>query len=145
MEKRGRARTQRSMVRLETGGFWVTGFPHPSVEERPASSVLASLAPLQTILAPSCAFLRSRPGCHRGPAHLLFSEQETSCDGNTLDLLVYEKGEQDPSFSKIMPNGSSTSLLSCILCSVLHSLFHLDQSQTAVISSRVPAFHIPGN
>lgn len=144
MEKHGRPRTQRSMVRLETGGFWVTGFPHPSAEERPASSILARLAPLQTILAPSCAFLRSRPGCHRGPAHLLFSEQETSCDGNTLDLLVYEKGEQDPSFSKTIQ--MAVQLRSCLAFSaVLHSLFHLDQSQTIVISSRVPAFHIPGN
>lgn len=75
-------------VNGKAGDWFLGDFQSPSVEERPASSVLASLAPLQTLLAPSCAFPCGQPGCHRGSAPLHSSEQETGCDGNTLDLLV---------------------------------------------------------
>lgn len=121
MESHERGRTFE--VNGKAGKGWrlrfLGDFRSPSVEERPASSVLASLALLQTLLAPSCAFPCGQPGCHRRSARLLSSEQGTRCDGNTLVLLVYEKGEQDPVFSKTTPKGSSTSLWPCDLSSIL--------------------------
>lgn len=143
-KRKGGQGPPRSMVRLEKAGDWWllgTDFAHPIVEERPASSTLARLAPLQTTVAPSCAFLCGQPGCHRGPAHPLSSEQGTSCDGSVPELLVYKRGEQDPVFSKTLPNGSSASLLSC----GLYPIWIRVRLSRALTSSRAPTFHSPSS